>query len=156
VAEDSRANQIFMKKLLERYGLKVTLTANGKETVRMAMRNEYDLILMDMEMPVMNGYQAAGILRKQQMKTPIIALTANALQGDREKCLAAGCDDYLSKPVKAEELAQILEKYLSKEVVMHREQADHLRRQAEDLARQAQSAQNNSQSPDKKASQSEK
>ncbi|MEJ5258736.1 MAG: PAS domain S-box protein [Anaerohalosphaeraceae bacterium] len=137
VAEDSRANQIFLKKLLERYGFEVTLTANGKETVRMAMRKEYDLILMDMEMPVMTGYQAAGILRKQQIKTPIVALTANALQGDREKCLAAGCDDYLSKPVKAEELARILEKYLSRRVKELKEQTDNLRSQAEDLARQA-------------------
>lgn len=137
VAEDSRANQIFMKKLLERYGFEVTLTANGKETVRLAMRKEFDLILMDMEMPIMNGYQAVGILRKQQIKTPIIALTANALQGDREKCLAAGCDDYLSKPVKAEELAQILEKYLSRRVRTLKDQTDHLRRQADNLAQEA-------------------
>lgn len=137
VAEDSRASQTFMKKLLERYGLEVTLTANGKETVRMVMRKEYDLIFMDMEMPVMNGYQATGILRKQQIKTPIIALTANALQGDREKCLAAGCDDYLSKPVKAEELAQILEKYLSRRIRSLKEQADHLRKQADTLAQEA-------------------
>jgi len=137
VAEDSRANQIFMKKLLERYGFEVTLTANGKETVRMAMRKEYDLIFMDMEMPVMNGYQATGILRKQQIKTPIIALTANALQGDREKCLAAGCDDYLSKPVKAEELAQILEKYLSRRIKALNEQTEHLRRQADSLTSEA-------------------
>jgi len=92
---------------------------------------------MDMEMPVMNGYQATGILRKQQIKTPIIALTANALQGDREKCLVAGCDDYLSKPVKAEELAQILEKYLSRRIRSLKEQADHLRKQADTLAQEA-------------------
>jgi PAS domain S-box-containing protein len=136
VAEDSKANQIFMKKLLERYGLEVTLTANGKETLQQILKNEYDLIFMDMEMPVMNGYQAADILRKQKITIPIIALTANALEGDREKCLSAGCDDYLSKPVKAEDLAGILEKYLAQRVRSLTQQAGRLKQQTDSLSAQ--------------------
>jgi PAS domain S-box-containing protein len=135
VAEDSKANQILMKKLLERYGLEVILTANGKETLRQILRSkEFDLIFMDMEMPVMSGYQAADILRKQGITIPIIALTANALEGDREKCLSAGCDDYLSKPVKAEDLAAILEKYLAQRVRSLARQADQLKQQADSLS----------------------
>lgn len=117
VAEDSKANQILMKKLLERSGLEVILAANGKEALQQIIKNkEFDLVFMDMEMPVMNGYQATEILRKQGIDIPIIALTANALEGDREKCLSAGCDDYLSKPIKAEDLSAVLEKFLAPKV----------------------------------------
>ncbi len=137
VAEDSKANQVFMKKLLERYGIRVALATNGKEAVQRAMLYEYDLIFMDMEMPIMTGYQAAGILRKQKLQTPIIALTANALQGDREKCLAAGCDDYLSKPVKARELARVVAQHLSRRIDVLSRQAEYLREQAERIAADA-------------------
>ena len=113
----------------------------------MAINNDYDLIFMDMEMPVMTGYQAAGILRRQKIDIPIIALTANALQGDREKCLEAGCDDYLSKPVKADELARILEQYLARKVQSLSQQADQLRRQSDQLAAEARTDSRTEQEP---------
>jgi len=115
VAEDARANQVFIKRLLEKFGFKVTIVEDGSEAVRNAMRKDYRVIFMDMQMPKMNGYEAAGLLRKQNIRTPIIALTANAMKGDEEKCLQAGCDGYLAKPVSLSDVNGILVKILGKD-----------------------------------------
>jgi two-component system sensor histidine kinase/response regulator len=85
---------------------------NGREAVEVAGRAGYDLILMDVQMPEMDGMEATGFIRKQGYRQPvIIALTANAMQGDREQCLTAGMDDYICKPVRLDELMELLEKW---------------------------------------------
>jgi CheY-like chemotaxis protein/HPt (histidine-containing phosphotransfer) domain-containing protein len=113
VAEDARTNQVLIKSLLKRLGLQVTIAEDGNEAVQQALTEQYDLIFMDIEMPNMNGYEATKAIRKKGLKTPIIALTAYAMKGDDEKCFAAGCDDYISKPIEHKKLLQTLSKYLS-------------------------------------------
>jgi PAS domain S-box-containing protein len=112
VAEDVRANQVLAKALLERMGLEVTIAADGNETVQKARAHDFDLIFMDIQMPEMDGYQATRAIREQGIKTPIIALTANAMKGDDEKCVEAGCDDYLPKPLDRRRLLEKIQKYL--------------------------------------------
>jgi signal transduction histidine kinase/CheY-like chemotaxis protein/HPt (histidine-containing phosphotransfer) domain-containing protein len=113
VAEDARTNQVLIKSLLKRVGLQVTIAEDGNEVVQKALAKEFDLIFMDIEMPNMNGYEATKALRKKGLRTPIVALTAYAMKGDDKKCFAAGCDDYISKPVECQILMHILSKYLS-------------------------------------------
>ena len=113
VAEDTKTNQILIKSLLKRHGLDVTIAEDGKQVLQEAMSKKFDLIFMDIEMPIMNGYEATKALRKKGLKTPIIALTAYAMKGDDEKCFTAGCDDYISKPIQHEMLIQTLNKYLT-------------------------------------------
>jgi signal transduction histidine kinase/CheY-like chemotaxis protein/HPt (histidine-containing phosphotransfer) domain-containing protein len=112
VAEDARTNQVLIKSLLKRLGLSVTIAEDGNEAMQEALTEQYDLIFMDIEMPNMNGYQATKAIRKEGLKTPIIALTAYAMKGDDEKCFTVGCDDYVSKPIEHKRLLQILNKYL--------------------------------------------
>ena len=112
VAEDVITNQILIKQILNNAGLEVTLAENGKEAVEKALQQQFDIIFMDMMMPVMNGYEATRKLRGKGLNTTIIAVTANAMKGDKRKCLEAGCNDYLSKPISRDELYEILEKHL--------------------------------------------
>jgi signal transduction histidine kinase/ActR/RegA family two-component response regulator len=112
VAEDCKTNQTLIKLVLERLGLEVTIAENGQEVIEKVASEHFDLILMDIQMPVMNGYEATRALREQQVTIPIIAVTAYAMKGDCEKCLEAGCDDYLSKPIERRELLKKLRKYL--------------------------------------------
>jgi len=134
VAEDVATNQMLAKLLLEKMGLEVIVVGDGKEAVQMARAEEFDLILMDMQMPYMNGYEATRILREDGLSTPIIALTAHAMDGDEEKCLDAGCDDYLSKPLGRGELSEILQKYLSSEDHNLVEQTDSAKSEADDMS----------------------
>ncbi|MBN1844047.1 MAG: response regulator [Sedimentisphaerales bacterium] len=113
VAEDNLANQKLMEILLKKMNLDVRLVADGLQAVEAALAECFDLIFMDMQMPQMNGYEATESLRQQGVTAPIVALTAQALVEDREKCLAAGCDDYLAKPISRDKLGGILDKYLS-------------------------------------------
>ncbi|MCP4614080.1 MAG: PAS domain S-box protein [Planctomycetes bacterium] len=113
VAEDARTNQVLIKSLLKRLGLKVTIVEDGKQAVQKALSKQFDLIFMDIEMPNMNGYEATKAIRKEGLKTPIIALTAYAMKGDDEKCFAAGCNEYISKPIEHLKLLHALTKYLS-------------------------------------------
>jgi len=112
VAEDNAVNQLLVTKMLEKLGHQVRLASNGQEAVREFVREAPDAILMDVQMPVMDGFQAVASIRAIEQpsgrRTPILALTAHALHGDREECLRAGMDDYISKPVQLADLADRL------------------------------------------------
>jgi signal transduction histidine kinase/CheY-like chemotaxis protein/ligand-binding sensor domain-containing protein len=111
LAEDNRINQQVAKRLLMKWGHAVTVCSNGREAVEAAARGRFDLLLMDMEMPVMDGLTATARIRAREAATgchlPIVALTAHALNSDRERCLVAGMDAYISKPIQVKELAEI-------------------------------------------------
>jgi PAS domain S-box-containing protein len=114
VAEDNFVNQVVTLKQLEKLGYKADAVANGKEAIEALNSIPYDLVMMDCHMPEVDGYEATRIIRKNvssYQKIPIIALTANAIVGDREKCIEAGMNDYLSKPVRVEELEKLLSKW---------------------------------------------
>ena len=113
VAEDVETDQLFIKLLLDRMGLEVTLVEDGNKAMQKAFAREFDLILMDIHMPHMNGYEVTKTLRKEGIKTPIIALTANSMKGEEKKCIEAGCDDYLAKPLDYHQLLKKIHKYLS-------------------------------------------
>jgi len=117
LAEDNKANQKLAMLLLTKLGYQVQLANNGQEAVDGVRRDSYDLILMDCQMPEMDGFEATMQIRQLEKGTvehiPIIAMTANAMQGDREKCLSVGMDDYISKPINPKQLKQILERWSS-------------------------------------------
>jgi PAS domain S-box-containing protein len=112
VAEDVSSNQILMKSMLEKVGLQVATAGDGAETVSKALEQSFDIIFMDIQMPNVDGYEATKILRSKGVKTPIIALTAGVMKDDKEKCIQAGCDDYLSKPVIYSKLMATISKHL--------------------------------------------
>jgi|GEM_PF-1013948 len=115
VVEDDRVNQKLAQRLLKRKGYGITMVENGKEAVDIYEDDRFDLILMDIQMPVMNGLKATEKIRdKAKVNIPIIALTAYAIKGDREKFLKQGMDDYISKPIDIDEFYKILEKHLVK------------------------------------------
>jgi two-component system sensor histidine kinase/response regulator len=112
VAEDNLINQTLISHILTRLGYEAEVVANGQEALDALNKTFYDLILMDIQMPVMDGLETTRLIRKQATKQPIIiALTANAMQGDQEECLAAGMDDYLSQPIKLDELVTAIQKW---------------------------------------------
>ncbi|MNL28933.1 Sensor histidine kinase RcsC [compost metagenome] len=112
VAEDKLINQLVIVNILDRLGYKPDLVKNGEEAVEAVTEKDYDIVLMDMKMPVMDGLVATRLIRKKQLKQPvIIALTANTLKGDEQDCLDAGMDDYIGKPIRLEDLMDKLEKW---------------------------------------------
>jgi signal transduction histidine kinase/DNA-binding response OmpR family regulator len=113
VAEDVLPNQLAIRWMLEKIGLEVSVVEDGKKAVDKALAQSFDIILMDIQMPVLNGCEATKILRSKGIKTPIIALTASAMKMDETKCIEAGCDDYLTKPIDRNKLFETLGKYLS-------------------------------------------
>ncbi|MCP4450535.1 MAG: response regulator [Planctomycetes bacterium] len=112
VAEDIEGNRQLIELLLTMLGLEVVMVNDGEQAIEKALSESFDLILMDMQMPHMNGYDATLHLKQQGYKTPIVALTAHAMIGDDQKCRDAGCDGYLAKPINRRELPAILAKYL--------------------------------------------
>jgi signal transduction histidine kinase/BarA-like signal transduction histidine kinase len=112
VAEDARANQALIRIMLQKMGLEVTIVEDGQQAVEKINNGRYDLILMDMQLPVMNGYDATRQIKAMGIQIPVIALTAHAMKGDEEKCRQAGCDDYLTKPIDRTKLEKILRHYL--------------------------------------------
>jgi len=112
IAEDNEYNRKLIELILQRMGLETTLAANGREAVEAAEKQIFDLIFMDIQMPVMNGYEAIQIIRGKNPTVSIVALTAHTMTGDKERFLQAGCNDYLGKPIIKEELIMILKKYL--------------------------------------------
>ncbi len=118
LAEDNEVNQIVAREMLNLVGCKVDLAADGSLAVAAFKKNKYDLVFMDCQMPELDGYGATGEIREfeqhvKRSRTPIIALTAHAMRGDRQRCLTAGMDDYLSKPIRQNRLQLILHKWVS-------------------------------------------
>ena len=118
VVEDNVVNQRLAMRMLEKRGCRVDVAANGLEAVEMVERLKYDLVFMDCQMPEMDGYEATAEIRRREdasKHTLIIAMTAHTMQGDREKCLKAGMDDYIAKPIKKESLFEMMEKWMPRQ-----------------------------------------
>ncbi|MEX1363504.1 MAG: response regulator [Nannocystaceae bacterium] len=116
VAEDNAINQMVIRKMLRRFGIQADVVSNGEDAVAAAEAGGYALVLMDCQMPVLDGYEATRRIRRlagPHCTTPIVAMTASAMAGDRERCLAAGMDGYLPKPVELSSLAELLERFIA-------------------------------------------
>jgi two-component system, sensor histidine kinase and response regulator len=117
LAEDNPVNQRLAVRMLEKRGHRVAMSCNGREALEALAGDAFDLILMDVQMPEMDGFEATAAIRKSEAgrgtHIPIVALTAHAMKGDRERCLAAGMDEYLAKPIRPEELDELLEHFIS-------------------------------------------
>jgi signal transduction histidine kinase/DNA-binding response OmpR family regulator len=120
LVEDNAVNRILATRLLEKRGHRVVLAANGREALDALENQSYDLVFMDVQMPEMDGIEATLAIREREKTSgnhqPIIALTAHAMKGDRERCLDAGMDGYLSKPIRPQDLEEILEKYVARRI----------------------------------------
>ena len=117
VAEDNPVNQLVITRILETLGFDVHVVIDGSKAVE-ALSERYDLVLMDCQMPRMDGFEAAHLIRAggpgiSDPRVPIVALTASAIEGGRERCLAAGMDDFVAKPVTPSDLAQVLDRWLA-------------------------------------------
>lgn len=125
LAEDNPVNRKVTLRILEKLGYRADAVSNGREALDILEKISYDLVLMDLEMPVLDGYAAVETIRKRESRrgghVPVIALTAHALREDREKCLEAGMDDYISKPIQPNRLVSILERYVSDILASRRE-----------------------------------
>jgi CheY-like chemotaxis protein len=118
LAEDNLVNQRLVVRLLEKRGHRVVVAATGLEALKALEKESFDLVLMDVQMPDMDGLEATAAIREREKDTgvhqAVVALTAHAMKGDREKCLAAGMDGYLTKPIRPQELDQLLEIYVAR------------------------------------------
>ena len=115
LVEDNATNQILAKTMLKKAGATCEVAADGQEAIRRLDKEKFDIVLMDCQMPVMDGYAATEYIRNKLRLTdlPIVAMTANALQGDRERCLAAGMDDYVTKPIKLNDLSLVVKEWVN-------------------------------------------
>ena len=116
LAEDNLVNQRLAVRLLEKRGHRVVVASNGLEALAALKKETFELVFMDVQMPEMDGMEATAAIREEEKRSgehvPVVALTAHAMKGDREKCLAAGMDGYLTKPIRPQELEEILEAYV--------------------------------------------
>ena len=112
LVEDNPVNQLVIQRQLQAMGYAVDVVANGQEALAAIERGRYDLVLMDCQMPELDGYEATRRLRRTGARLPVIALTAHAIPNVRERCLAAGMDDYLAKPAIESELRSMLRNWL--------------------------------------------
>jgi two-component system sensor histidine kinase/response regulator len=138
VAEDNIINQKLTVRMLEKLGFQSDVVGNGQEALAALAHGSYAIVLMDCQMPLVDGFEATRLIRKREAAgresatadcpethhIPIVALTANAMRGDRERCLAAGMDDYLTKPVRKEDLKGILDRWISAPIQVHVNHAD--------------------------------
>lgn len=118
LAEDNKANQKLALLLLKKIGCSVTIAASGREAVAALQKDRFDLVLMDCQMPEMDGFEATRQIRRSEQggrRLPIIAMTANAMQGDREKCLTAGMDDYIAKPIDLNKLKEVITRWAGRD-----------------------------------------
>jgi signal transduction histidine kinase/CheY-like chemotaxis protein len=126
LVEDNAVNQMLAVRMLERRGYQVTQAGNGLEALGALKKDSFDLVLMDIQMPRMDGLEATAAIRDRERGTgrhlPIIAMTAHAMKGDEERCLAAGMDGYVSKPISAKELVEAIESVLEKDLAVTKEQ----------------------------------
>ena len=114
VAEDAKANQALIQVLLQKMGFEVTIVEDGQQAIEQVRKEAFDIIFMDMQMPVVNGYDATQQIKAMGIRTPVIAVTAHAMKGDERKCFDAGCDDYIAKPIDRKKMEQIISEQLSK------------------------------------------
>ena len=112
VGEENPVNQLVVGEMLRKQGLSVELATDGQQVLEMVAERRYAAVFMDCEMPELDGFAATAELRRRGHDVPIIAMTANALAGERERCLAAGMDDYLPKPLLGEDVAAILARWV--------------------------------------------
>src|SRR6185503_5022513 len=112
IVEDNAMNQQVVSELLDRAGAAVTVAGNGREALAQVEERQFDLVLMDLQMPEVSGIEAAETMRAAGSEVPIVAMTASALPGDEQRCLDAGMNDYLSKPLNLERLSAALERWL--------------------------------------------
>ncbi len=117
LAEDNAINQKVAVRMLEKLGHQVTVANNGQHVLLALEKHAFDVVLMDVQMPEMGGFEATGIIRKSELGSgshlPIIAMTAHAMKGDRERCLEAGMDGYVAKPMQAKEIQEAMESVLT-------------------------------------------
>lgn len=112
VVEDNDINGELLQEILERYSYTSDLADNGKSAIALLEKNKYDLIFMDLQMPLLDGFEATIEIRKRNNPIPIIALTANIMEPDKKRCFEVGMNDYISKPFEFPEIEAILNKYL--------------------------------------------
>jgi len=113
VVEDVDTNKIFFDAALRRTNAKILWAKDGQQAIDLFNDNKVDLVLMDLQLPVMDGYAATREIKKVNPEVPIIAQTAHVMSGEREKCMEAGCDDYLAKPIRLQILIETLSKFLN-------------------------------------------
>lgn len=111
IAEDVASNYLFLEEVIGRTGAKILWAKNGQNAIEMFTKNNIDLILMDIQMPLLNGFDATRAIKKINPKVPVISQTAYAMAEDRGKSIAAGCDDYISKPISSQKLLHLINKY---------------------------------------------
>ncbi|MEM0963524.1 MAG: response regulator, partial [Bacteroidota bacterium] len=129
LAEDNPTNQMVATTMLEKMKCRVTPAGNGVEAIKLMKQRQFDLIFMDCNMPEMDGFEATKLIRGLEeregfSKTPIIAFTAYAMKGDDQRCLDAGMDDYIAKPVKKQEMIKVMKKWLPDFIQQKQEEQD--------------------------------